>query len=177
MLGNLMGMMKDIETPSELFRFQLMTLRDTEDQLLTALTHMSRMATSPEIALAFREHLQQTEMQKQRLDQALRLLGEEPASEKCMGIGGIISEGEMMMKAIKNDMLRDKAMLAAGRKTEHYEMVAYNEARMSALELGRTDIVQLLETTLEEEEMTDHRLAMLAQSMTSSQALAAFASR
>jgi ferritin-like metal-binding protein YciE len=162
-----MGMMKDIDSPAELFQFQLMALRDMEDQLITALTHMSKMATSPDIALAFRDHLQQTAVQKERLDQALLLLGHEAASEKSMGIAGIINEGEMMMKAIKNDMLRDKAMLGAGRKTEHYEMVAYNEARMSALELGRTDIVQLLEASLEEEEMTDHRLATLAQSLAS----------
>jgi ferritin-like metal-binding protein YciE len=59
----------------------------------------------------------------------------------------------------------DSALLDAARKVEHYEITAYRGAIAKAHELGRTEVATLLETNLQEEELTDYRLQQMAEGM------------
>jgi len=144
---------------------ELRDLLDAEKQITKALPKMARAASADELKSAFTEHLQQTNRQVERLGQVFESLGEKPRGKKCVGIQGLIEEGEEMMREAAEGPTRDAVLIAAAQKVEHYEMAAYGTARTYASLLGHHDAADLLERTLEEEKMTDQRLTGIAESV------------
>ena len=61
-------------------------------------------------------------------------------------------------------MTRDTGIIMASQKVEHYEIASYGTLVQLAKVMGKEDIANLLETTLEEEKTTDQNLTMLAES-------------
>jgi len=66
----------------------------------------------------------------------------------------------------------DAALIAAGQRIEHYEIAAYEGVRRYALLLGRPDIADFVQQSLEEEEDANRRLASVAEHDVDFQALA-----
>ena len=62
----------------------------------------------------------------------------------------------------KEDAAADLALIGAAQKVEHYEISSYISARNLAQQLHMTPIVQLLQTSLGEEENADQLLNQLA---------------
>ena len=58
----------------------------------------------------------------------------------------------------------DAAIIAAGQAVEHYEITRYGTLIAWAKKLGRNDIAQLLEQTLNEEKAADKKLSSVAES-------------
>ena len=54
------------------------------------------------------------------------------------------------------------ALIAAAQRVEHYEIAGYGTARALAEAVGETQIVALLQKTLDEEKASDETLARLA---------------
>lgn len=155
----------------QLFVDGLKDLYDAEHQILEALPKMADMATSQELKQAFRMHEQQTRQQTQRLEQIFRDMGHKPDRKKCMGMQGLIQEGQHHMSEYKNDHdVLDAAMLASAQKVEHYEISGYGTAKTYAEMLGRHDAARLLDQTLKEEYSTDDRLTNLAENVVNIQA-------
>jgi ferritin-like metal-binding protein YciE len=61
--------------------------------------------------------------------------------------------------------VRDAALITAAQKVEHYEMAAYGSLRTWAELIGEDEVVNLLQTTLDEEGETDKKLTEIAQSL------------
>lgn len=141
---------------------ELKDLYSAETMLLKALPKMSRAATNPELRAAFEEHMEQTQGQKERLEQIFEGLGMKAKSKTCEGMKGIIEEGEEMMKKEAEDATMDAALIAAAQKAEHYEIASYGTCRTWAQTLGLDEAVSLLQQTLNEEEETDKKLTQLA---------------
>lgn len=141
---------------------ELKDLYSAETMLLKALPKMARAATSPELRAAFEEHMEQTQGQKERLEQIFEGLGLKAKSKTCEGMKGIIEEGDEMMKKEAEDATMDAALIAAAQKAEHYEIASYGTCRTWAQTLGLDEAVSLLQQTLDEEEETDKRLTQLA---------------
>ena len=57
------------------------------------------------------------------------------------------------------------ALIGAAQRVEHYEIAGYGTARTYARMLGHERAAELLQTTLEEEGNTDHRLTRIAETM------------
>ena len=104
-------------------------------------------------------------------DQVMRLetiadeLGVEISGHKCKGMEGIIREGKEVIEANADDDARDAALIGAAQRVEHYEIAGYGTARTYARMLGHERAAELLQTTLEEEGNTDHRLTRIAETM------------
>ena len=154
-----------IETIDELLIHDVQDLYSAEEQLVLALTKMASASDAPELRAGLARHLEQTRQQLRRVEQALSLLGQSPNGEVCDGIKGLIAESEKLMAAAGFGPVLDSALLDAARKVEHYEITAYRGAITKAHELGRSDVATLLETNLQEEELTDYRLQQLAEGM------------
>ena len=58
----------------------------------------------------------------------------------------------------------DAALIAAAQAVEHYEMTRYGTLIAWAKQLGRNDVVTLLNQTLDEEKATDKKLTSMAES-------------
>jgi ferritin-like metal-binding protein YciE len=136
---------------------------DAERQLTKALPKMARAASAPRLKQAFQSHLKETRRQIQRLQKAMRLLGERPKSKTCEGMEGLLEEGDEMMNAASAGALRDAVMIASAQKVEHYEIASYGTARTFAQVLGELGVARLLEQTLKEEKAADVKLTNIAE--------------
>lgn len=148
-----------IATPRDLLLDDLKDILDAEKQLTRALPKMAKAAHDPELQQAFREHLEMTRHQVQRLEQVFGLMQAPARSKPCPGMKGIVEEGKELMEEERSGAMMDSSLAAGARKVEHYEIAAYEGARMLAQQVGRREVAQLLEQTLQEEIQTDRRLA------------------
>ena len=71
------------------------------------------------------------------MNQALAALGEAARAKRCVGMRGLLAEGNQMAGASPKGALRDAIMISGAQKVEHYEMAAYGTARTYAEVLGR----------------------------------------
>jgi ferritin-like metal-binding protein YciE len=148
-----------------LFVDQLKDLYDAEHQLIKALPKMAEAASSPDLKRGFQEHLAQTERQAQRLERIFSDRNEKPSGKKCVGMEGIIKEGEELIKNKEMDKdVKDAGLIMAAQKVEHYEIASYGTVRTYAETLGMKDVAQTLQQTLDEESMTNEKLTALAES-------------
>jgi ferritin-like metal-binding protein YciE len=159
-----------IESMQDLFLEQIQDLYDAEQRLTKALHEMAEASTSSELRHAFEEHLGETEGQISKLEQIFRSLGKNPKATSCDAMKGLIKEGDNMISAIKESLLRDAGLIAAANRVEHYEIAAYGSARAFAQILGLDRAVALLEETLQEEKAADRKLTEIAESMINAEA-------
>jgi ferritin-like metal-binding protein YciE len=147
----------------DLYLDQLKDLYSAEKQLVQALPKMAKAANSEELKMGFQEHLEQTKTQVQRLEQIFASLGSSPGRKKCAAMEGLIAEGQEAIELQGDATIRDAALIAAAQRVEHYEIAAYGTVRTIANQLGHKEQVDLLQTTLDEEGMTDKKLTALAE--------------
>ena len=159
-----------IKNLSDLFEHTLKDIYYAEKQIVKALPKMVKAADSSELAHAFESHLEETKEQIVRLEKVFEMLGKKAAGEKCPAIDGILTEGEEMMKEIKDPDTRDAAMIAAAQAVEHYEITRYGTLVSWGELLGNKDAVKLLSATLKEEHAADSKLNKLAQGKLNKQA-------
>ncbi len=145
----------------ELYVEQLQDLYSAEQQIIKALPKMIEAAQFAELRDALNEHLEVTRSQARRIEKICQELGEDPQSEKCKGMEGVLKEGSDLLKRV-SDELRDAAIIAAAQRVEHHEIAGYGTARTYATVLGLNEAATLLEQTLEEEKDADRTLSRLA---------------
>jgi ferritin-like metal-binding protein YciE len=141
---------------------ELRDLLDAEQQLTRALPRFAEAAAAPALRQAFQSHLKETRRHLERLTWALTALGEQPRAKRCIGMRGLISEGNSMVGGAPKGALRDAILISGAQRVEHYEMAAYGTARTYAEVLGRADIARLLADTLQEEKDADFKLTEIA---------------
>ena len=113
---------------------------------------------------ALEAHLRETEEHVARLEQVFEHLEMPARGKKCTGMKNLLSEGDDMIGDAEDDAARDAVMIAAAQKVEHYEIASYGTVRTWANLLGKTDVAELLEETLEEEKAADEKLTGIAES-------------
>jgi ferritin-like metal-binding protein YciE len=154
---------KDIKTMDDLFLHVLQDIYYAERQLTKALPKMIEKATNRELTAAFRNHLEETEGQIERLEQAFELLGKEPKATSCPSIDGIIKEADEIAGEIADKKVLDAALLAAAQAVEHYEITRYGTLIAWAEELDKAPVGKLLTTTLNQEKAADKKLSAIAE--------------
>jgi ferritin-like metal-binding protein YciE len=147
----------------DLFIEQLEDLYDAEKRLTKALPKMADAAHSSDLKNAFRTHLRETEGHVLRLERIFSQLGRSPARETCAAMKGLISEGDDMINATGDPHVKDAALIAAAQRVEHYEMAGYGTVRTFARHLGRDDVANELQMTLDEEGNADKILTEIAE--------------
>jgi Mn-containing catalase len=139
------------------------------EQLLKALPKMAKAARSAQLQGLLETHLQETEAQVKRLNEGLRILGAPARAKPCKGMAGLVEEGEEVMSEgkKKEDAPADLALIGAAQRVEHYEIAAYTTARNLALQVRQPVLVQLLTTSLGEEQNAGQLLDQVAQPLMS----------
>jgi len=160
----------EFSTLSDLLISQLQDLYDAEQQITDALPKMERAATHPMLKSAFREHLGQTQQHVNRLDRVIGMMDVESDRETCQAMKGLLREGAEAIDAGGDPTVKDAALIAAAQRVEHYEIAGYGTARTLAQQLGRSEIADILQQTLNEEKQTDQKLTQIAESSVNVQA-------
>jgi ferritin-like metal-binding protein YciE len=154
-----------IENLQQLFVEQLRDLYDGEQQITEALPKMIDKASNPELKSALQEHLDVTNQQISRLENIFKTLGEKATGETCKGMKGLIKEGDDLIGKAKDPAVRDASIIAAAQRVEHYEWAGYGTVKTYARQLGRSELAQILEQTLNEEKNADATLTHIADSV------------
>jgi ferritin-like metal-binding protein YciE len=151
------------KTLKDLFLEELKDAYDGEHQILEALPKMAQAASSPDLKTAFEEHRVQTQEHVRRLEQIFQSMGKQPERKTCVGIKGIIAEGDHMIQEVGDRDTLDAGLIAGAQKVEHYEIATYGTMRTWARLMGDMKSCNLLQQTADEEGQTDKRLTMLAE--------------
>jgi ferritin-like metal-binding protein YciE len=146
---------------------------DAEKQLIKALPKLAKAATAEPLRTAFLDHLEETRGHVERLEQVFASLDEKVRGKHCDGIAGIIEEGKSVMEEDLDGETLDACLIAAGQRSEHYEMAAYGTLVAWAEAMGHTKAVRLLNTILDEEKAADEKLTSLARGGINDRAAAA----
>jgi ferritin-like metal-binding protein YciE len=152
--------MKNLE---DLFVDVLKDMYDAEQQVAKALPKMAEHARSNELKKSFKDHLEVTRRQIDRLDKAFGELKMPAEGKHCKGMEGLIKEGDEVMKEDMDPEVRDAALIAAAQKVEHYEISGYGTARSYAQALGHQNIARMLDQSADEEGKTDKLLTTIAE--------------
>jgi ferritin-like metal-binding protein YciE len=152
----------ELSNLGDLLLHELADLYDAEQQIVKALPKMAKAADDAKLAAAFTSHLEETRGHVSRLEQAFEALGQRPKREKCEAMKGLLTEGEETMEEDAEPSVLDAALIAAAQKVEHYEIAAYGSLRTWAEILGHTELVALLDETLDEEKAADDKLTAIA---------------
>jgi len=149
-------------TLDDLFLHFVQDVYYAERQLLKALPKMAKAAHDPEVKNAFLTHREETVHQIERLDQVFEHIGKRARAIPCEAIKGIIEEGDEVVEGFEAGPVRDAGLLACGQAAEHYEIARYGALIAWAKAGGHSEVVALLQETLDEETKTDKLLNTLA---------------
>jgi ferritin-like metal-binding protein YciE len=158
--------MASIDSMTALLVDELRDLYDAEKRLTKAIPKLAKKASNEELRTALDDHLQETEQQVARLEEAFAHLDTRAKGKPCAGMRGIIEEGDEHVKEdYDDDDLRDAVIIGSAQRVEHYEIAAYGTAVAHARLLDLGEVASLLEETLEEEKAADRRLTEIAESV------------
>lgn len=152
------------ETFQTLYVSELKDLYSAEQQLVKALPKLVKSADTQELSEAFSNHLEETKNHVTRLEEIFENLGENPKGKKCIGMEGIVKEGAETIDEFEGKVL-DVGLTAAAQRVEHYEIAAYGSVCAYAKLLDRSDDLNLLKETLEEEKRADEKLTELSETV------------
>jgi ferritin-like metal-binding protein YciE len=151
-----------MQTIEELFEHELKDIYSAEHSLLDALEQMAGESSDREIKKGFTQHRKETQGQIKRLEKVYKSLGQKPEVGTCPGVEGLIKEKKAFMREKPSEELLEFYNIGAGQKVERYEITAYESLIDMADKLGMSDVVELLEQNLQEEEMALNKLKALA---------------
>lgn len=151
-----------MKTLKDLFVHSLQDIYFAEQRIMEALPAMIEKAESSELRNVLNAHLAETQTQVQRLETVFAMVDEEPATEECEAVNGLIEEAEELMGEVDDKAVLDAGIVAAGQAVEHYEIARYGTLIAWADQLKLTDAKDLLAQSLEEEKRADRLLSELA---------------
>jgi Mn-containing catalase len=153
----------------ELLIDELRDILHAEKQLTKALPKMAKAARFDRLRELFEFHLQETELQIERINECFELLGVSARAKPCKGMMGLVEEGQEVMEAAegKDDAAADLALIGAAQRVEHYEISGYTTAKNLAQQLRHSAVVALLAKSLAEEENSDQLLNQVARTLMS----------
>jgi ferritin-like metal-binding protein YciE len=130
-----------------------------EKQALRCMQKTLKMASAPALREGIQMHIEQTQVQIERVEQAMEKLGVRPGRKVCEAMRGLVEEAthEIGEQDGKGPIL-DLVIVASMQRIEHYEIAAYGTDIALAKALGEEELVDLLTLTLEEEKQTDLKL-------------------
>jgi ferritin-like metal-binding protein YciE len=133
----------------DLFLETLKDMYSAEKMILRALPRMAKAANSAELRQAFEHHRDETEAQVERLEQVFGLMEKPARAKTCEALQGLVEEAKDVMYEFKGSDALDAGLLSAAQAVEHYEISRYGTLKSWAGQLGMSEAVKLLDTTLQ----------------------------
>jgi ferritin-like metal-binding protein YciE len=149
----------------DLLADEIKDLYSAEKQLTKAIPKMAKGAKDAALKTAFHDHLKETENQIVRLEEAAEILHISVTGKKCVGMEGCIREGAEALEEKGDENVLDLGIIGAGTRVEHYEMAGYLTAISLAQRMGATEVVNLLNQSLAEEQGAEKKLRGIAASL------------
>jgi ferritin-like metal-binding protein YciE len=147
----------------ELLSEELKDAYSAEKQALRCMQKALRKATAPELRDGIQLHINQTQTQIERVEQAMERLQVRPGRKVCEAMRGLVDEAQHEIEEHEKGPIMDLVIVAGMQRIEHYEIAAYGTDIALAKALGEPEVVKLLAETLEEEKQTDIKLTKVTE--------------
>jgi ferritin-like metal-binding protein YciE len=141
-------------------------LQDTyyaEKHLLKALRKLAKKASNPELKQGFLDHHDETETHVERLETVFEMIGKRARGKTCDAIIGITAEADEIIEEVDDPEVLDAGIIGAAQAAEHYEISRYGTLKAWAEQMGLSDVVPILDKTLQEEKKADALLSKMAE--------------
>jgi ferritin-like metal-binding protein YciE len=142
-----------IESPEELFVYQLGAALTMEETILELLEKLQQETNDPNLRRQLQQHYKETQGQVDNLHRVFEALGEPIDRRPCPAIEGLEKEGDMLLKEV-DDSLNDAVILQGVLETEHHEIAGYDGLIIMAEQMGDDDVIALLNENVEQEAAT-----------------------
>ena len=157
----------------ELLVEELKDAYSAERQALRCMQKALKMASAPALREGIQLHIEQTQVQIERVEQAMEQLEAKPGRKVCEAMRGLVEEAQHeISEQDGKGPIMDLVIVAGMQRIEHYEIAAYGTDLALAQALGEKEISELLAETLEEEKQTDLKLTDVTQKAIMPEALA-----
>ena len=155
----------------ELLVDQLKDAYSAERQALRCMQRTVKKATAPALRDGIQMHIEQTQVQIERVEQALEKLQARPGRKVCEAMRGLVEEAQHEIEEHEKGPILDLVIVAGMQRIEHYEIAAYGTDVTLEKALGENEVAQLLAQTLEEEKQTDLKLTQVTEQHIMAEAL------
>jgi ferritin-like metal-binding protein YciE len=142
----------------ELLIEQLKDAYSAEKQALRCMQKTVKKATTPALREGIQMHIEQTQVQIERVEQIMEKVQIRPGRKICEAMRGLVEEAQHEIEEHEKGPILDLVIVAGMQRIEHYEIAAYGTNIAIARALGENEAVDLLSETLEEEKQTDLKL-------------------
>ena len=159
------SMMMQMQTPQDLFLYELGDIYDAEQRIVQLLPAMAKECTDQQTQSAFQQHEQETRQQIQNLEQCFQALGILPPQVTCAAIQGLKQEHDSFLKDQPSDVVLTLFDLDGASKTEYYEIASYAGLIEKAQMLGQRQCASLLQQNLQQEQAMAQRVQQLEQGL------------
>lgn len=156
-----------LQTVHDLFIQELQDLYSAEQQIISAMPKIIEKTSDDSLRQTFITHLDETKEQARKLEDLCEDMDVDPHEKECIGMKGLLSEGEEMIAENDPSKALDLALIEAAQKVEHYEIAGYGTAANYAKQMNHTKEFETLLDILQEEKETDEKLTDLAESLIS----------
>lgn len=148
----------------DLFIHDLSDVYSAEKQITRALPKLIRAASDEKLKTVFQQHLNETQVQIERIDKAIDAHEElRIVRMKCHALERLVEEAQELIESTEAGEVRDAGLIGAAQKVEHYEIAAYGTLIALASKIGLKEACELLAETLDEEKSTDAKLTTIAE--------------
>jgi ferritin-like metal-binding protein YciE len=152
-----------IASLTDLYLNEIADLLQTEREAIPVLQRLASSAHAPELREILARHADTSRLHVERLQLILARLGApDPQGRSGPGEALLAMAGNRVARASAPDV-RDAAIIGATQRLKHYAIASYGGARAYARRLARREDADLLETSLVDEGLADHRLSEIAQ--------------
>jgi ferritin-like metal-binding protein YciE len=157
----------------ELLADQLKDAYSAEKQALRCMQRTLRKANDETLREGIQLHIEQTQVQIERVEQAMEKMSIRPGRKVCEAMRGLVEEAQHELEEHDGKgAILDLVIVAGMQRIEHYEISAYGTSIALAQALGEEEVAALLTETLEEEKQTDLKLTEVTQTSIMPEALA-----
>jgi ferritin-like metal-binding protein YciE len=156
----------------ELLTEELKDTYSAEKQALRCMQKALKSATAPALKDGIQLHIEQTQTQIERLEQAMEKMKMKPGRKVCEAMRGLVEEAQSSIQEQDEGPIMDLVIVAGMQRIEHYEISAYGTNIALADALGEKEVSQLLNETLKEEKETDVALTKITQGGLMAEAMA-----
>ncbi len=141
-----------IDSLEDLFVEGLQEIYYTEQQLVEALEELESGAQEGQIQSAFSEHREETRQHVQRLEEVFEEIGRDAEAKEDPVVDAMVEQHEEFTNQDPSEKVLERFNIAAGQKSEHYEIACYGNLVPLAQQSGHEDAADKLERNLREEQ-------------------------
>jgi ferritin-like metal-binding protein YciE len=158
--------MASIQTPEQLFLYEMGSMYSAEQIILLMLPKMAQESNNDQMRQSLQMHEQQTRHHIQNLEACFQSLGQQAPKVTCYTVAGMKQEHDEFVNNNPSPNILMLFDLGSMKKVEHFEIDCYKSLIKKANLLGKNQCIPPLQQNLQEEEGMAQRVEQIEMQLT-----------